>query len=205
MTTELTSGTERLIERAAGGDDAARHELLDRYRAHLRRMVATRLDRRMTPRVDPSDVVQETLIDAARRLDGYLADRPLPFFGWLRQLAGERIVDAHRRHLLAQRRSVARESHPAELSEDSALELGRWLVADDTSPSNRLHQRERLERVMGALAALSPRDREVLVMRHLEQLPAAEIAEALGITAGAVEVRLFRALVRLRGRLEGDP
>ena len=204
MSIDLTVATERLIERASGGDDAARQDLLEQYRVYLRRMVEARLDRRVTARVDPSDVVQETLIDAAKRLDAYLVDRPLPFFGWLRQIAGERVIDAHRRHLLSQRRSTAREQPSPEYSEDSAWELGRRLVASDTSPSNRLQHRERMERVMAAMAELSASDREILVMRHLEQLSAAEIAGALGITTGAVEVRLFRALVRLRGRLEGD-
>jgi RNA polymerase sigma-70 factor, ECF subfamily len=201
---ETTRITEHLIERAGHGDDDARRELLEQYRDNLKRMVAARLDRRLAPRVDPSDVVQETLADAARRMDEYLRDRPLPFFGWLRQLAGERVIDTHRRHVLAQRRSITRESRTPELSEESAVELGRKLMASDTSPSNRLMRQERCDQVMAALAGLSPRDREVLVMRHLEQLSTAEVAEALGISVGAVEVRLFRALVRMRARLEAD-
>src|SRR5271156_997477 len=103
--TEATRLTEALINRAGQGDVTARHELLDRYRDYLRRMVATRLDRRLAPRVDPSDIVQETLADAAERLDDYLRDRPLPFHGWLRQLAGEHVIQTHRRHVGAQRRS----------------------------------------------------------------------------------------------------
>lgn len=202
MTTDVNQATERLIRRAGDGDEAARRELLERYRDNLRRMVAARLDRRLASRVDPSDVVQETLADAARRMDDYLRDRPLPFFGWLRQLAGERVIDAHRRHVVSQRRSITRESRSPELSDESAATLGRTLLANDTSPSNRLLRQERLDEVMAALEALSPRDREVLVMRHLEQLGTAEIAEALGITEGAVESRLLRALIRLRGRLE---
>jgi RNA polymerase sigma-70 factor (ECF subfamily) len=196
--------TQTLMDRAGQGDDTARRELLERYRDYLRRMVATRLDRRLAPRVDPSDVVQETLADAAVRLDDYLRDRPIPFFGWLRQIAGERVIDAHRRHVVSQRRSVNRETRPPDLSEESAGELGRRLMANDTSPSNRLIRKERHEQVMAALAALSPRDREVLVMRHLEQLGTAEIADALAISEGAVESRLVRALIRLRGRLEAD-
>jgi RNA polymerase sigma-70 factor, ECF subfamily len=199
-----TRRTEALIDRAGQGDDTARRELLEHYRDYLRRMVATRLDRRLAPRVDPSDIVQETLADAAERLDDYLRDRPIPFFGWLRQIAGERVIDTHRRHVLAQRRSITRETRTPELSEESAGELGRRLMANDTSPSNRLIRKERHEQVMAALTALAPRDREVLVMRHLEQLGTVEIAEALGITEGAVESRLLRALIRLRSRLEAD-
>lgn len=201
LTPEATQG---LIDRAGRGDDDARHALLERYRGYLRRMVAARLDRRLASRIDPSDIVQDTLADAARRMDEYLRDQPLPFFGWLRQLAGERVIDAHRRHVFSQRRSVNRESRALELCDESAVALSRKLMASDTSPSNRMLRQERLDEVMAALAALSPRDREVLVMRHLEQLSTAEIAEALGITEGAVESRLLRALIRLRGRLETE-
>lgn len=190
-----------LIERAGGGDEPARQELLGLYRDYLRRMVAARLDRRLAPRVDPSDVVQDALADAARRLDEYLRDRPISFAGWLRQIAGERIIDAHRRHVLSQRRSVTRE---LDLPEDSALALTRRLIADDTSPSNRLAAEEEQARLLEALTNLPPRDREVLVMRHLEQLSTAEIADALGISVGAVESRHLRALLRLRGKMEPD-
>ena len=107
--TDLLSRTQVLIDRAHGGDEAARQQLLEHYRDYLRRMVAVRLDRRLAARVDVSDVVQATLVEAARRLDDYLRERPLPFYGWLRQLAGERIVDTHRRHVTAQRRSVTLE------------------------------------------------------------------------------------------------
>jgi RNA polymerase sigma-70 factor, ECF subfamily len=194
-----------LLDRAEQGDATARHELLERYRIYLRRMVAARLDRRLAARVDASDIVQETLADAARRLDVYLVTRPLPFFGWLRKLAGEQVIQAHRTHVLAQRRTVVRESRIPELSDESAIAFGRSFVAQDTSPSNRLLHQERDEQVMETLAALPDRDREVLVMRHFEHLTTADIAEALGITEGAVEGRLLRAVQRLRSRLGAMP
>jgi RNA polymerase sigma-70 factor (ECF subfamily) len=200
--TEPAQETQQLIDRAEQGDDLARHELLERYRGYLRRMVAARLDRRLARRVDASDIVQEALVDAAGRLDDYLRDKPLPFFGWLRQLATERVIKAHQRHLVAQRRSVSRESGSVGVSDESADELVRSLVAQDTSPSNRLMRKERRDEVMAALAKLSPRDREVLVMRYLEQLDTPQIAEAVGITEWAVKARLLRALIRIRGRLE---
>ena len=202
--TETTQVTQDLIDRIGRGDEDARHELLERYRDYLRRMVAARLDRRLAPRVDPSDVVQEALADASRRMDEYLRDRPIPFFAWLRQLAGERVIDTHRRHVHSQKRSVTRESRPGDLPDESSVALARKLVSNDTSPSNRLMREERREQMMAAMSALSPRDREVLVMRHLEQLGTGEIAEALGISVGAVEARLLRALIRLRGRLEAS-
>jgi RNA polymerase sigma-70 factor (ECF subfamily) len=201
---DLLSETHELIDCAHRGDEAARQQLLERYRDYLRRMVAVRLDRRLAARVDASDVVQETLVEAARRLDDYLRERPIPFYGWLRQLAGERIVDTHRRHVTAHRRSVTLEHRDLDLPDASADELVRRLFAADTSPSNHLMRLERHERLKGALAALPQRDREVLVMRHLEQLSTAEIAAMLEISEPAVKSRLLRALLRMREQM-GDP
>jgi RNA polymerase sigma-70 factor (ECF subfamily) len=165
-------------------------------------MVAARLDRRLAPRVDASDLVQETLATAAARLDEYLRDRRISITGWLRGLARERVVDAHRHHLAADRRTITRESRVPDLPDSSALDLGRRLFAGDTSPSNNLMRRERINGVLAGLASLSPRDREILVMKHLEQLSTAEVAEALGISERAVKARNVRALVRLREAIE---
>ena len=200
---DLLSMSHDLIDRAQRGDEAARQQLLEHYRGYLRRMVAARLDRRMAARVDPSDVVQETLVEAAGRLGEYLREQPIPFFAWLRQLAGERVIDAHRRHVAAQRRSVTLEQREPELPDASADILVRTLFATDTSPSNQLMREERHERLKAALATLPQRDREVLVMRHLEQLSIAEIAAMLEIGEPAVKSRLLRALIRIRERM-GD-
>jgi RNA polymerase sigma-70 factor, ECF subfamily len=193
-----------LIDRAAGGDQAARGELLEGYRDHLRRMVAARLDRRLAPRVDASDLVQETLATAANRLDEYLRDRRISIIGWLRGLARERVVDAHRHHLVADRRTVTRESRVPDLPDTSALDLGRRLFAGDTSPSNNLMRREQNDRILAGLASLSARDREILVMKYLEQRSTAEVAEALGLTERGVKGRHVRALVRLREVMENE-
>ena len=197
--------TIRLLDRAEGGDDAARQQLLARYRARLKQMVAVRLDRRIAARVDPSDVVQEALAEAGRRLEEYLRDRPLPFYPWLRQLAWERLIDLRRRHLRAGRRSVRREE-PWSLSlpDESAAALAGRLAASGTSPSDRLIRAELRDRVQAALARLAPRDREVLVLRHLEQLSTAEAAAVLGLGEEAVKSRHRRALERLRALLEDD-
>ena len=202
--TETSRQPRELIERAAIGDESARRELIERYRESLRRMVASRLDRRMAARLDASDIVQETLADAAQQLDKYLGNRSLPFFGWLRLLAAEHIRDAHREHLFAQRRSIYRESRTPEFTDESATGLARHLIAQDTSPSNRLVRQERSEQVKEALAKLSATDREVLAMRYVEHLSMAEMAEALGITEGGVKTRHLRAVIRLRGLLEAD-
>src|SRR5947209_7003628 len=124
--------TEQLIERAASGDGSARQHLLVRHRDRLRRMIAVHLDRRLAARIDPSDVVQEALLDAARKLPDYLDRRPLPFYPWLRRLAWEHLVKLHQRHLAARKRSATREEHPAPgLADESALELAQRLVAPE--------------------------------------------------------------------------
>ena len=197
--------TQRLVDRATRGDAKARELLLELHRDELRRMVAARLDPRIAGRVDASDVVQDTLVEASDRLDKYLLERPLPYFAWLRQLASERIIDTHRRHVSAQRRSILRERQGLGIPDHSAVELVSRLIADDTSPSDRLARKERNEQIMNALASLKEKDREILVMRHLEQLSTATIALALGISEGAVKSRLLRSVLRLRGLLERDP
>jgi RNA polymerase sigma-70 factor (ECF subfamily) len=197
--------TEQLLEQARQGDPAARQQLLGRHRDRLRRMVRVRMDRRLTARVDPSDVVQEALADAAGKLSDYLRRRPLPFYPWLRRLTWERLVKIHRRHIRAGVRSVTREDPgPPDLPDESVLELARRLVAPGNSPSHHLVQEELRGRVRAALARLAATDREVLVMRYLEQLSNAEIGSALGISEGAVKMRHLRALVRIRELLAGE-
>jgi RNA polymerase sigma-70 factor, ECF subfamily len=204
MTSPAPPDTQELLERSVRGDATARQELLIRHRARLRRMVAVRLDHRLGARIDPSDVVQEALADAAVHLDDYLRDRPLPFYPWLRQFAWERLCKLHRHHIHAQRRSINREESDMALPDESVRQLAHRLLANDTSPSRRLIRQEQRERVRAALGELAPRDREILVMRHLEQMETFEIAAALGITEGAVRNRQFRALTRLRSLLEGE-
>jgi RNA polymerase sigma-70 factor (ECF subfamily) len=196
--------TDQLLDRASRGDAAARQQLLVRHRQRLRQMIAVRMDRRLAARIDPSDVVQETLAEAVQQLSDYLRHRPLPFYPWLRQLAWDRLAELHRRHIRTQKRSVRKEEPwaPA-LPDESALELAGRLLARGSSPSARLHRQEVCGRVRAALAQLAEHDREVLVLRHLEQLSTREIAAVLGITEGAVYTRHLRALERLRSLL-GD-
>jgi RNA polymerase sigma-70 factor (ECF subfamily) len=206
----MTTDTEHLLERVAAGDGAAMGELLQRHRGRLRRMVAVRFDPRLAARVDPSDVVQETLAEAAANLDRYLRERPLPFYPWLRQFAQRRLIELHRRHVQARRRSVTREVGPPGLPDHSALALADRLFARTSSPSAGLRRQERRDRVRAALAALSEQDREVLVLRILEALPTRDTAAVLGISEVAVRSRQVRALDRLKvllgpDFLEGEP
>jgi RNA polymerase sigma-70 factor, ECF subfamily len=196
--------TEELLRRAGAGDRNARGALLQRHRGRLRRMVAVRMDPRLAARVDPSDVVQETLAEADRRLDGYLKDRPLPFYPWLRQIAWDRMVEQHRRHVRAARRSVTREeARPLGLPEGSAAELADRLLARPGSPSVSAQREELRGRVRAALEALPGQDREVLVLRHLEELSAREVGAVLGLSEAAAKMRALRALKRLRARMAG--
>ena len=195
--------TEELLDRSAAGDREARGALLQRHRDRLRRMVAARLDRRLAARLDPSDVVQEALHEAERRLDDYLRLRPVPFYPWLRRLAQERLADEYRRHVAAGRRSVIREGDPLGLSDASALRLAERLLDPGTGPSEALRRREAGQRVRAALQALPEADREVLVLRYVEGLSAREAGEVLGVSEAAAKTRALRALRGLK-RLLGE-
>jgi len=197
-----TPDTDVLLQRAAAGDERSRHDLLVRHRDRLKKMVSLRLDRRLAARVDPSDVVQEALADADRKLTGYLRDRPLPFYPWLRRLALERLTKLHRRHR-AHKRAVSREDYRLQaLPDESVLELAQKLIDPASGPSQQMLRDELRRRVRAALEALRPRDREVLVLRYLEQLSAREIAAELETTEGAIKVRHVRALAKLRSLLD---
>jgi RNA polymerase sigma-70 factor (ECF subfamily) len=194
--------TEELLQQAAHGDPGAREGLLARHRDRLRKMVAWRLDRRLAARVDPSDVVQEVLLEASCKMDRYLRERPLPFFAWLRSLAAEHLVTLHRRHVRTQGRSILREEAGIlNLPDESIAELAARLVTSSTSPTQRVLRQELRQRVRQSLERLSERDREVLVLRNLEQLAVAETAEILQISAAVVKVRHLRALERLHALL----
>jgi RNA polymerase sigma-70 factor (ECF subfamily) len=201
--------TEKWLCRAREGDQAAVRLLLDRYRGRLRRMIGLRLDERLASRLDASDVVQDTLIDAVQRLETYLRERPLPFYPWLHRLASERLAQAHRYHLRTLRRQAGRELAGGDaLTGPMARRLVDVLVESGTSPSGRLIREEDREAVWQALGELSQQDREILVMRYLEQLAFAEIATILSITDGAARLRHYRALQRIGPLLDtanGDP
>jgi RNA polymerase sigma-70 factor (ECF subfamily) len=197
--------TEDLLNPAAAGDEIALQKLLDRHRQPLLRMVAARLDRRLAARLDPSDVVQEALADAGRKLHQYARERPLPFYPWLRRLAAERLALAHRRHIKVTGRSVRLErlARP-EPSDASHVLLIDRLAANGTSPTGNLRREEIRRRVRRALDMLGESDREVLILRYLEDLPFAEVATVLGITENAAKVRHFRALERMRKLMDGE-
>jgi RNA polymerase sigma-70 factor (ECF subfamily) len=192
------SRTHELIAKAAAGDHRALDELWQTHRARLRQVVELRLDPRVRRRVDPSDLVQETFIEAHRRLTAYVANPPLPFYPWLRQLALERLNKAHRRHLGAQARAVSREDANWPIPDESVAQLAERLIATDTGPMQRLLREETRRQVREALNELAFDDRQVLVMRVLEDLTTAETAAVLEISEAAVRMRQLRAIERLQ-------
>jgi RNA polymerase sigma-70 factor (ECF subfamily) len=199
---DTDASTEDLLQRAREGNAEASQQLLALHRERLRHLIALRMDRRLAARLDPSDVIQEALADAWRQLPNYLEERPIAFYPWLRQVALDRLVLLHNRHLRTQKRSLLREQgQPLAMPDESVLQLAQQLVASGTTPSGKMRRDELRNQLQLALLQLAERDREILVLRHLEQLSIAEIASVLGISEGAVKVRHFRALQRIRTQL----
>jgi RNA polymerase sigma-70 factor (ECF subfamily) len=164
-------------------------------------MVTARLDDRLTARVDPSDVVQDTLVLASRHLTDYLSDPALPFYPWLRQIAWNRLDALRRQHIGASKRSIEQE-RPWGISGSSTAQLADHLASRESGPLRRVMREEMRSRVRAALAKLADPDREILVLRHVEQLSYADSAAVLGISETAARQRHVRALRRMRGLLD---
>ena len=196
-----------LLPRAAAGDEAAARELYARYRGRLKRMVHLRLSRRLQGRVDDSDVLQEAYLDVARRLPEYVQDPKLPFFLWVRHLAGLKLAEIHRRHLGTQSRDADREIslHRGGLPEADSVSLAAQLLGQLTTPSQAAVKAERRLLVQEALSALDSLDREVLALKHFEQLSTSEIADVLGLSKAGAGSRYLRAIKRLREVLSAMP
>jgi RNA polymerase sigma-70 factor (ECF subfamily) len=196
-----------LLRRAKAGDQQALGLLFARYRDRLRKLVALRLDRRLSGRIDTSDVLQDAYLDVARRFPEYAADPAVPFYLWLRALTGQRLVDLHRRHLGAEMRDAGREVslYRGALPAASSASLAQHLLAGLTSPTEAAVREEMRLRLQEALNSMEPIDREVVVLRHFEELSNAEAAEVLGIAPAAASKRYIRALRRLRAILDAVP
>ena len=188
-----------LLDRAARGDRTAFEELFARHRPRLARAVALRLDRRLAARVDASDVVQEACLEAFRRLPDYLRRPDLPLDMWLLWLAREQVLMTHRKHLLADKRAVGREVAP--LPADSSSAVVRSLAGGGASPSGLAAAAELAEKLRQALGRLDDDERELILMRHFEQLSNRDVAKVLGIHDAAASKRYVRALEHLRGIL----
>jgi RNA polymerase sigma-70 factor (ECF subfamily) len=196
-----------LIRRAADGNEQAWADLLAAHRARLRRMVALRLDRRLQGRIDPSDVIQEAYIDATAGLAGFVERGEMPFFLWLRWLAGMKLNAIHRKHLDCQARDAAREvslDH-APCPQATTAALAAQLLGHQTSASKVAIRTERKARLQDSLDAMDAIDREVLVLRHFEELSNSEAAATLDPQESAASKRYIRALRRLKDALGSMP
>jgi RNA polymerase sigma-70 factor (ECF subfamily) len=192
---ENSGETERLLQQVRGGEHLAIDQLLARHRPELRRLVQLRLDPKLRPRLDPSDVVQEAQLEALRRMEDYLQEPPMAFRLWLRQITYDRLLMVRRQHVRAERRTVERD---VALPDQSSLMLAQQLLAGGSSPSEQLAKRELIRRVHRAVAELAESDRDILLMRNFEGLTNQEVSQLLGINLAAASQRYGRALLRLR-------
>ncbi len=196
-----SSETRVLLDRAADGSDSAVRELFHSHRPRLCRMVQLRMDRRLVGRLDASDIVQESLAAAYRRLPDYLSERPIEFYPWIRSIAWNCLVDAYRRHVGADRRSVKREAAAdIRLNDESASHLMDRLI--DKNEMIRVTRQEIRSRLLDALDRIPANLREVLALRFLEQLTVREAAQTLQISEVALRTRQVRAIQSLRDILD---
>jgi RNA polymerase sigma-70 factor (ECF subfamily) len=208
---ELMSGnsteTGRLVQRAAEGGQEDWGALLTRHEERLRRMVALRLDQRLQGRIDAADVLQEVYLEASRNLAEYLRQPKMPFFLWLRGIAGHKLLELHRHHLGTQMRDAGREVslYRGTLPETSSAALAAQLIGQITRPSEAAVRAEVKVRLQEALNSMEPLDREILALRHFEQLTISEAARVLDIKEKAAGKRYLRAIKRLKDILTSMP
>jgi RNA polymerase sigma-70 factor (ECF subfamily) len=202
-----TPTNDDLLDAARGGDEGALAALVERHRERLERMVRLRLDRRLQGRVDPADVVQEAYLAVRGKFPQYGADPRLPFFLWLRLEVGQKLVDVHRFHLGTKMRDAGQEVslHTGALPQVTSLSLAEHLLGKLTTASKAAMRAELKIRVQEALNSMGPDDREVLILRHFEELSNAEVAQVLGIKPSAAVNRYVRALKRLKDVFQGMP
>lgn len=191
---------EILIDEASSGNEQALAQLFERHRHRLRKMVLLRLDQRVQARFDASDVVQEAFVEAARKLAEYGKDQNIPFFLWLRMITGERLIQLHRMHLGATKRNADREVslNKAAIPEASSVYLASQLIGTFTSVDRNIIRVEVQQKLQVMLNQLDLEDREVIAMRHFEELSTEEIATVLGLTRSGVLKKYTRAVRRLR-------
>jgi RNA polymerase sigma-70 factor, ECF subfamily len=202
-----SSETRRLLRRVEDGDEAAMTELFARYHDRLRRMVKLRMDRRLQGRLDPSDVLQEAYLDVAKRAPEYRANPAMPIFLWLRFLTGQKLMDLHRKHLGAQMRDAGQEVslHGGALPPASSISIAAMLLGRITSPTRAARRAEMQVRLQDVLNSMEPVDREILTLRHFEELGNSETAQVLGISKAAASSRYIRAVMRLKKELASMP
>lgn len=188
-----------LLQRVKNGDQQALAELFSLNRDRLWRIINFRLDSRLLGRVDADDILQEAYLDAAQRINHYLDDSTHTFFIWLRLIANQTLIDVHRRHLGAQMRDASRDmSIHAHYAQATSMSIASQLLGNFTSPSQVAMRDEIASQLDKAIESMEPIDREVLALRHFEELTNSEVAEVLGIQQKAASIRYVRALKRLK-------
>jgi RNA polymerase sigma-70 factor (ECF subfamily) len=206
MNEESNHEAEMIARLRDGGDDALA-ELFSHHRERLRRIVHFRLDYRMAGRVSESDVIQDAFVAASKRVDHYRNKPDMPFFVWLRLLIQQQLADLHRQHLQAEMRDVRKEisfDQPA-VSPHTSLAMAAHLVGRFTSPSRAFSRIERIAQVEEALNQMEPIDREVIALRHFEELTNVEVAQVLRIGVQASSKRYVRAIKRMRTLISEIP
>jgi RNA polymerase sigma-70 factor, ECF subfamily len=199
-----------LLDRASGGDADAWGALLAQHQERLQYMLAFRLDPRLRGRVDPADVIQDAFVAATVRRADFFGQSAQPLFLWLRWIASNALLDVHRHHLGVQMRDAGRELSPRRAAgraraDDTRDAMVAQLSAGATGPATAAGRAEAAARLNEALAAMSQADRDVLALRHFEQLTNTEAAQVLGIEERAAAKRYVRALERLREALADMP
>ncbi len=208
--TDTVSDNQRdddLLARLEAGDERVVNELFTRYRERLRQMVRLRLDRRLQGRIDASDVLQEAYLEVARRAREYVARPTMPPFLWMRFLTAQKLLELHRHHLGARMRDAAQElslCHRA-TPQASSVSLAEMLMGRLTSPTLAARRAEMQQKLQEVINSLDPLDREVVALRHFEELSNSEVAQVLGLSKTAASNRYIRALARLKEMLEGIP
>ena len=200
------SDSAEILARISSGDENALAEAFDGYRSRLRKMVQLRLDRRLQGKIDPSDVLQEAFIEISRRAPEQARRDDMPFFLWLRMLTHQKLLEIHRRHLMTQQRDATREiSINQHYSEINSGMLASQLLGQLTSASHaatRAEQQMMLEEVLNGMDLI---DREILTLRHFEELSNGEVAQVLNLTKTAASNRYVRAVMRLKRKLAKIP
>ena len=198
--------THELLDLARKGDEAATGRLLERHREALRRMADMRLDNKIRQRVDASDIVQEALIEINRRMPLYLENPVMPFHLWVRQIMTDRLIDAHRRHRVSKKRSVDLEQAPVVASnlDHSTIQFGPQITDGELTPAANAIHKEMQRLFVEAVEEMDDQDREIIVMRHFEQLTNQEVAKVLDLTEPAASMRYLRAFRRLKKKLAPD-
>ncbi len=204
---DVSEDDDGIRERLIDNDQQALAELFALHRQRLWRVAHFRTDSRLSARIDTDDILQDAFLDASQRLHHYDAESAYSPFIWLRMIVAQTLADAHRRHLGTQQRDAAREIAVRSVgnAKDTVMSIAHFLIGHLTSPSMAAVKTEQSQKIREVVASMETIDREVLALRHFEELTNSEVAEVLEITQKTASIRYVRAIVRLKDALSGMP